>query len=394
MSTLRSRYAGLAGVASLMLGASIATAGAASAVVPHYGEHGADVTAVTAYNNADVLAVTSGAYDAPVVAGAAGSASEFVVRKSGDVIVLEYAPFGFAGTPALCVSDPGPGYGAADVIELRDCNGSIFQQFTEFSDGNGYVSLRDNATHQFITDEGQGVGVAGIKDGVVGEPGNNSPSFAADQLWKVGAARAYVAPQPAGYQGCNLHLGASTPDIFDSAVTATPGVTTHVAGPYSATLTPTGAVSYTYAASGTGVSVLPSGVVTLANATDTGSVTITSTGADGSAEVVTYHPVSVSGSNVTLGSETTDAITAIKAAAAHGSGYGHCDVDVTVTGGTAPVTYTVSPALPSGVTLNDSTGVISGVHNAPVSASQNYTVTATDTDGATASVTFSLAVTG
>ena len=212
MSTLRSRYAALAGVASLMLGASIATAGAASAVVPHYGEHGADVTAVTAYNNADVLAVTSGAYDAPVVAGAAGSASEFVVRKSGDVIVLEYAPFGFAGTPALCVSDPGPGYGAADVIELRDCNGSIFQQFTEFSDGNGYVSLRDNATHQFITDEGQGVGVAGIKDGVVGEPGNNSPSFAADQLWKVGAARAYVAPQSAGYQGCNLHLGAH-PDI-------------------------------------------------------------------------------------------------------------------------------------------------------------------------------------
>ena len=201
MSTLRSRYAALAGVASLMLGASIATAGAASAVVPHYGEHGADVTAVTAYNNADVLAVTSGAYDAPVVAGAAGSASEFVVRKSGDVIVLEYAPFGFAGTPALCVSDPGPGYGAADVIELRDCNGSIFQQFTEFSDGNGYVSLRDNATHQFITDEGQGVGVAGIKDGVVGEPGNNSPSFAADQLWKVGAARAYVAPQPARLSG-------------------------------------------------------------------------------------------------------------------------------------------------------------------------------------------------
>ena len=72
MSTLRSKYAALAGVASLMLGASIATAGAAQAVVPHYGEHGADVTAVTAYNNADVLAVTSGAYDAPVVAGAAG----------------------------------------------------------------------------------------------------------------------------------------------------------------------------------------------------------------------------------------------------------------------------------------------------------------------------------
>ena len=223
MSTLRSRYAALAGVASLMLGASIATAGAASAVVPHYGEHGADVTAVTAYNNADVLAVTSGAYDAPVVAGAAGSASEFVVRKSGDVIVLEYAPFGFAGTPALCVSDPGPGYGAADVIELRDCNGSIFQQFTEFSDGNGYVSLRDNATHQFITDEGQGVGVAGIKDGVVGEPGNNSPSFAADQLWKVGAARAYVAPRPG--RGPVVSTGASAVTrITDAGDSGTGGV--------------------------------------------------------------------------------------------------------------------------------------------------------------------------
>ena len=95
------------------------------------------------------------------------------------------------------------------------------------------------------------------------------------------------------------------------------------------------------------------------------------------------YPVSVNAlATSRWASETTDAITAIKAAAAHGSGYGYCDVDVTVTGGTAPVTYTVtSGSLPSGVTLNPSTGVISGVHNAPVSASQNYTVTAKDATG-------------
>jgi hypothetical protein len=50
--------------------------------------------------------------------------------------------------------------------------------------------------------------------------------------------------------------------------------------------------------------------------------------------------------------------------------------------GGAVVSYAVSPALPSGLTLNTSTGVISGTPTA-VAATANYTITATNTEGFT-----------
>ena len=51
-------------------------------------------------------------------------------------------------------------------------------------------------------------------------------------------------------------------------------------------------------------------------------------------------------------------------------------------GGGAVVSYSVAPALPSGLTLNTSTGVISGTPTA-ITASATYTVTATNTGGST-----------
>ncbi|MBD0725879.1 hypothetical protein B6A10_11875, partial [Flavobacterium sp. L1I52] len=53
----------------------------------------------------------------------------------------------------------------------------------------------------------------------------------------------------------------------------------------------------------------------------------------------------------------------------------------TVSGGTV-VTYSVSPALPAGLSLNTTTGVISGTPTA-IAAAANYTVTATNTGGST-----------
>jgi sugar lactone lactonase YvrE len=64
---------------------------------------------------------------------------------------------------------------------------------------------------------------------------------------------------------------------------------------------------------------------------------------------------------------------------------------VTGTGGTAPLTYSVSPGLPAGLALNTNTGAITGTPTGTSTAS-SYTVTATDANAATATANFSLTV--
>jgi sugar lactone lactonase YvrE len=64
---------------------------------------------------------------------------------------------------------------------------------------------------------------------------------------------------------------------------------------------------------------------------------------------------------------------------------------VTGGGGTAPLSYSVSPALPTGLSFSSTTGVITGTPTAAITAS-SYTVTVTDANGATAANTFSLTV--
>jgi hypothetical protein len=59
-------------------------------------------------------------------------------------------------------------------------------------------------------------------------------------------------------------------------------------------------------------------------------------------------------------------------------------VPVTGSGGTAPLTYAIAPALPAGLSFNTSTGAITGTPTA-TSAAATYTVTVTDANSATAS---------
>jgi hypothetical protein len=66
-------------------------------------------------------------------------------------------------------------------------------------------------------------------------------------------------------------------------------------------------------------------------------------------------------------------------------------IPVTGSGGTAPLSYKVSPSLPAGLTLNTSTGAITGTPSA-ASAALSYTVTVTDSNQATAAASFSLTV--
>jgi hypothetical protein len=66
---------------------------------------------------------------------------------------------------------------------------------------------------------------------------------------------------------------------------------------------------------------------------------------------------------------------------------------ITGSGGTAPLSYSVSPSLPAGLSINSITGAISGTPTA-TSAATNYTVMVTDASNATTSAQFSLTVNG
>ena len=65
----------------------------------------------------------------------------------------------------------------------------------------------------------------------------------------------------------------------------------------------------------------------------------------------------------------------------------------TATGGDTPLRYTVSPALPAGLSVNASTGVLSGTPGMEIPRTA-YTLTATDANGDTATLSFHLKVTG
>ena len=66
---------------------------------------------------------------------------------------------------------------------------------------------------------------------------------------------------------------------------------------------------------------------------------------------------------------------------------------VPATGGTAPLVFSVSPALPAGLAINSGSGAISGTPTAAATLA-TYTVTVTDAVGATANAPFALNVNG
>jgi hypothetical protein len=74
-------------------------------------------------------------------------------------------------------------------------------------------------------------------------------------------------------------------------------------------------------------------------------------------------------------------------------GVGANQTPVTGSGGTGPLTFSVSPALPSALSMNPSTGAITGNPAVPI-ATTAFTVTVTDANGATATNTFSLTIVG
>lgn len=137
---------------------------------------------------------------------------------------------------------------------------------------------------------------------------------------------------------------------------------------------------------------LPTG---LSMASPTGTITGTPTATN---NTMTY-TVTVTDSNGATGTATfsltvNNALTATQAVASTIETVNTAAaafIPVTGSGGTSPVNYSVSPALPAGLALAPGTGTITGTPSI-VTPAATYTVTVTDTNGATATASFSLTV--
>jgi hypothetical protein len=168
-----------------------------------------------------------------------------------------------------------------------------------------------------------------------------------------------------------------------SSATLTQG---HALTPFTPVTATGGTGTLTYSVSPalpSGLSMSPSGAIsgtpTVASLAATYTVTVTdANGVTGSASF----SLAVNGAVV---------VTAAPSATTLTQGHAAAFTPVTATGGTGTLTYSVSPALPSGLSLNSSTDTITGTPTGTSSAA-TYTVTATDANGATATATLSLTI--
>jgi hypothetical protein len=156
--------------------------------------------------------------------------------------------------------------------------------------------------------------------------------------------------------------------------------------PYSVTFSASGGTTSTYTFSLTGTP--PTGMTftapTLAGTpTATGSFGLTITATDGNGFSGTQ--------SYTLAVNNPVTATTIVPAKALTIGQSAPFTPVTGSGGTAPLTYSISPTLPAGLSISPTTGAITGTPTA-ASPATTYSVTVTDANGATANSSFSLTV--
>jgi hypothetical protein len=190
--------------------------------------------------------------------------------------------------------------------------------------------------------------------------------------------------------------GATTTSTFSltvkSAITASSVASTvltvgHAATAFTPVTASGGTGTLTYSVS----PALPAGLVYASTGLVSGMPTAVS--------AATTYTVTVTDSNGATGSSTFSltvnatvmATTAVASTALTQNHASTAFVPVTASGGTSPLTYSISPALPAGLSFSSATGTVSGTPTA-VKAATTYIVTVTDSNGATGSATFSLTV--
>ncbi|EPD42980.1 hypothetical protein HMPREF9701_01231 [Delftia acidovorans CCUG 274B] len=147
---------------------------------------------------------------------------------------------------------------------------------------------------------------------------------------------------------------------------------------------------------GAAISVTVASAASHGTATASGtSVTYTPTTGYSGSDSFTYTATNTSGTSspatvsITVSAPTLAVAPASLNAGLQGTTY---SATVSASGGTAPYSYTISSgSLPAGMSLNTSTGTISGTPSS--SGTSSFTVTATDANGATGSRAYSVAVT-
>ncbi|WP_281660333.1 putative Ig domain-containing protein [Microvirgula aerodenitrificans] len=128
------------------------------------------------------------------------------------------------------------------------------------------------------------------------------------------------------------------------------------------------------------------------------SITYTPTAGYSGADSFTYTATNASGTSspatvsITVSAPTL-VLSPASGALAGGSTGSAYSTTISTSGGTAPYSYAITAgSLPIGLSLNTSTGVISGTPSG--SGSSNFTVTATDANSATGSNAYSIAISG
>jgi uncharacterized protein YhjY with autotransporter beta-barrel domain len=155
-------------------------------------------------------------------------------------------------------------------------------------------------------------------------------------------------------------------------------ITLNITGGAASSVAVASAASHgTATASGTSITYTPT-----AGYSGSDSFTYTATNASGTSSPATV-TITVSAPSITLSP-------GVLSNGSVGTAYSQT---VSASGGTAPYTYAITAgSLPVGLSLNTSTGMISGTPSA--SGTGNFTVTATDTNSATGSQAYSLVING
>jgi len=390
-------------------GLSFSSAGILSGTPINAGTYNFTVTATDSNNATGALAYSITVSVTPPVAGAVGaivaansSANPITLNLSGgaatSVAVASAASHGTATASGTSITyTPTAGYSGADSFTYTATNGSG-------TSSAATITITINAPTLTLSP-------STLPSGTVGMSYSQSATAS-------GGTAPYTYAITSGSLPPGLSLSASgalsgtptTSGSFNFTVTATDTYGASGARAYAGTINGNppvaSAVSATVAANssanpitlnlsgGAATSVAVASAASHGTATASGtSITYTPTAGYSGADSFTYTATNGSGTSVSATANlTVSAPTLVLTPASLGAGTTSNPYSATLSasGGTAPYTYSVTGSLPAGMSLNSSSGLLSGTPTA--SGSTNLTITVNDANGATGSQAYTFTI--